>query len=104
MTPGTGGIGLTEPVKHMGQKTRIDALSSIGNLHLQVGVDARERHRDSAVFGRELHGVRHQVPEHLLHPVGIAADRTGHRIQHYVQTDTLRLGSWLYRFDGRVDG
>ena len=50
-------------------------------------IDPREPNLHSAAASGELHGVRQQVPEHLLQAFGISRHRTRLRIEHRLQTD-----------------
>ena len=56
-------------------------IAGIADDHLDVRVDALEPHLHPAALGRELHGVRHQVPQDLLQAIGIARHWPDARIE-----------------------
>src|SRR5262249_34616735 len=67
-------VTLAEPVEHVGEECRFDAVSCVGDAH---GYESSNGHRvDSAppARRRELHGVRQQIQEDLLDAARIRDD------------------------------
>ena len=68
--PGLGARGrrvsLTEAVEDVRDELGVHAFAGVGDVDLDVRVDAGERQVDAPAFGRELHRVGEQVPHHLL--------------------------------------
>ena len=57
-----------------------DARAGIGDRDSDLAVDPRRAHVHLAAGGRELHGVREQVEDHLLDPALVAVDDVDLRI------------------------
>ena len=98
-----GAVELAEAVEDVRQELGRDAGAVVGDDDLDVGVDPLEADLDLPRLGRELDGVREQVPHHLLQASGIARHRPGERIDHPAQLDLLGLGGRADRLDGGVD-
>ena len=63
-----------------------------------------EHDRDAPARGRELDGVRQQVPDDLLQAIGIADRRqAADRGRLVSSVSVARLGGGPHRFDGGVD-
>ena len=73
VNPRAGRIRLAEPVKNVRKEFCADANARVGDVHFGVVTVLLEFNADASVHRRELDGVRYQVPEDLLKPVGISA-------------------------------
>ena len=61
----------------MGQELRRDALALVADLHAHAAIGGPQRKGDRAAARRELGGVAHQVPDHLLHPPAVGQQWRG---------------------------
>ena len=64
--PSRTAVGLPKAVKDAGQQVRTDSLSVVAHLDLDTGLLAAQRDVDLSSLGRELDGIRDQVPHDLL--------------------------------------
>ena len=78
----------------------VERVSSIKNAARLRIEDARQPHLHPAATIGELDGIREQVPQDLLQPIGIAGDRRRIRIEDALQAHTLRVGGRADRIDG----
>ncbi len=97
-------VVLAEALEDVRQKVRVDTGAGVVHDQLQVRVDSSENDVHASAFGRELDGVREQVPHHLLQALVVAGDDAGARVERRVQADGLGVGGGLQRFDRRLDG
>ena len=97
------GIRLTEPLEHVRQELGRDADAGIADRDFDVRVDALEPDLHFAAAVRELHGVRQQIPHHLLQPFRIPRNRRRRRIEHRLDPDAFRVGGRRDRVDGIAD-
>ena len=97
------GVLLPEALEHVREKIGPDADAGVRHADLDVGVDALEPDLHPPAAGRELDGVRQQVPDDLLQAVRIAGDRPGRGIEPLVDADALRLRRRPHRLDRRLD-
>ena len=65
-------VGLAKALEHMRQEIRPDADARVADDDLDVRVHAFEAHLHAAVLRRELHRVRHEIPDDLLQTTWIA--------------------------------
>src|SRR5262245_50494004 len=77
-TPRDRGVALFEPVEDVRQQVRADALTGIPHDYLRAGAAAPESDPYPPPVGRELDGVRHQIPDDLLQAVGVAGNLIRH--------------------------
>jgi hypothetical protein len=103
MAPGGRSIRLSEALEYVGQEFLGDSLTCVDDAHFEVAVHPCKTHLHPAGPRRELDGVREQVPDALLKPVGVSPYRPGHRIQDNLQSDPFRFGGMPHRFDGSGD-
>ena len=91
-----------EAIEDVRQQRRRNALAGIPHLDDDVAVRAAKRHVDPALLGRELDGVREQVPDDLLQAIGIRHDGPG-LVEHDAEVDRLRGRGRPQRGDGGGD-
>src|SRR4051794_11299353 len=94
---------LAEPLEYVRQELRRNALAIIlhGNLYgLLEQLDA-QFHASPAV--RELQGVVHDIPEHLLEPARVSLQLTAVRVDHSDQLHALFLRDGLQRLHRRLN-
>ncbi len=101
--PGRRSVGLAEAVEDVRQEFGPDADAGVDDADLDVRVDPLQEHLDAAPLGRELDGVREEVPDDLLEPCGIAGDRTCERIEHLLNADLLGIGGREHGGEGGFD-
>src|SRR5438094_3728399 len=89
--PRTG--GLPETFEDVRQEIWRNSDPGIADDDLDMRIDPFESHLDNAVLWREFDGIRHEVPDDLLQPIGITRDRRGGRIKNGVNTNVLGLRS-----------
>ena len=65
--------------------------------------DALEAHLHASLLRRELHGVRHQIPDDLLQPARIAGHGSDARIDDRLNPYAFGVGGGLDRGDRVVD-
>ena len=65
---------LTETLEHVRHERRIDAATVVGDCNFHVVPVVPERHENRAAVGRELDGVREEVPDDLLETRRIPVD------------------------------
>src|SRR4030095_8635406 len=85
-------VALPEPVEDERQELPIDADAAVADHDLQVRVDALKGDLDPASLRRELDGVHQEVPDNLLDPVRIAAERSRIGVDERLQPEPLGLG------------
>src|ERR1051325_634429 len=61
-------VALSKSLEDERQDVRGDAHAAVADGDLPARADPGERHVDAAAARRELHGVRQEVPDHLLEP------------------------------------
>ena len=95
------GVRLLERLEDVGQRLAPDPLAGVLHRHAHVGALALCADPDAAPLGRELHRVRQQVPDDLLHPIGVGGDdqRVVHRLDR--DGDPLALRGRRHRLDRR---
>jgi len=101
-----GAVGLTEVLEDVRQKVGTDPRAVIGDDDLGLLARALERDFDPTAFGRELDGVRQQVPDHLLQAVWVAGDRADVAPVARDEPDGFRFRRRMHhvhrrRYDGR---
>ena len=72
--PRAGAVCLPEPLEDVRQELCADPLARIAHGELDVRLGAPEVDVDAPAFGRELDGIRQEVPDHLLEARGVARD------------------------------
>src|SRR5580765_5603446 len=92
MLPRHPGITLAEALEDKRQEFLRDADPRIADDDLDVRVGVLEADLDPATALRELHRVRHQVPENLLQAFGITGHRDLAGIQNALDPDASRIG------------
>ena len=110
-------VGLTEALEHVWQEIRADATACIDNPELHVVVHGLEHDVHTSALRGEFDCICQQIPDRLLEPVSVAADRSGagHRIERdlYVLGRRqgvngiqcpLRDGSEIDRAEGQPNG
>src|ERR1700683_4038221 len=91
MSPCRRSVGLPEAIKHEGQKFGLDANPGVFDRNLRMGVDPLKHYIDVAVRGGELHGVRQEIPQHLLKAAMVASNSAYLGIEHSPHADLLCL-------------
>ena len=74
-------VCLLETLKQVRQKFRADALASIADRYLCLGICTFKPYLDPASFRCELDGVGEQIPDHLLEPCCITCHYADCRIK-----------------------
>ena len=69
---GRARLRLTKSLEDIGQEVRADAHPGVADDDFDVGVHTFEAHLHAPVLRRELHRVRHQIPDDLLQTAWIA--------------------------------
>src|SRR5438093_13714475 len=83
-------VGLPETLEDVRQEIWRNSDPGIADDDLDMRIDPFESHLDNAVLWREFDGIRHEVPDDLLQPIGITRDRRGGRNQNGENTTVLR--------------
>src|SRR5688500_2165418 len=65
-------FGLAEALEHIGEKIRRDALAGVTDDDFRVRIHPLQANLHASMFWRELHGVRDEVPDHLLQAARVA--------------------------------
>ena len=73
------GVRLAESLEDMGQEFRGNPNPGVAHRDFKVGIDPLEPDLNLAVPVRELHGIRQQIPQHLLQPLRVPRD--GRRVR-----------------------
>ncbi len=94
------GVALREPVEHVGQEIRRDALPRVADTNAQAGVVLRQRDHDATARRRELDRVAQQVPDHLLQARGVRANLAELASGIELELDPLLLERRLHRIGG----
>src|SRR5262245_35281277 len=81
----TAAVRLAEAVKHVGQESRIDADTRVGNLDLHLAGTSRNFDADSSPHGCEFGSIAENVPEDLLEAVRIARDDGMRRVELHLK-------------------
>src|SRR5690349_9952631 len=96
-------VELTEAIKDVEEKLRIDALSRITDGDFNLGIAALQPHFNAPAFRCELDRVRQKIPDNLLEPFGVAGDRTYSRINCSLEMNVSGIGCGLHAFNDRFD-
>src|SRR5262245_25105274 len=96
-------IHLREPVENEGQVFGIDSLSGVADDQQRFALQSFEANLDQAALGRELDGVRKQVPDDLFQALLIAVERPDPGFEHDLHSQTLRLDRRADGVDGGLD-
>ena len=98
------GVGLAEAIEDVGQEIALDALAGVARRSARRRRSvSRTRTSMRPPRSRELHGVRHHVPDRLLQPIGVAVDGGQLGVELGVDRDPLGRGGRLDDVDGRLD-
>src|SRR5919204_10165 len=93
-------VALAEAVEDVGEEVGVDAGARVRDRHLGLAVRARESHAHAPARGRELDGVREEVPEDLLQALGVARDLRGRVVEARLNLDLFGLRGGAHRLDG----
>ncbi len=93
-------VRLAKALEDVRQEIGRDADARIADDDFDVRVDALDADLHDPLFRCELHGVRNEVPHHLLQAVGIAGNRAGAGIENRLHADLLGIRSERRRLDG----
>jgi hypothetical protein len=77
-------VSLSESIEDIGQEFRLNAHAGIRDGNLDVAFGPAQPCLDAPSLACELDGVGQQVPDHLLHAIGIAEDDAIPIIDHYL--------------------
>ena len=83
-------VGLSEAIEHVRDEGRLDANARVRHQDLNHRIRLSYRHANPAVPRRELDGIRHQIPNHLLHPRGVCQYAGNAWVGLVCQQDVLR--------------
>ena len=72
-------LGLAETLEHVLQEVGMDAHARVAHDNLDMRVHAFEANLHAAMLGRELHRIRHEIPDDLLQAAWIAGHRSDAR-------------------------
>src|ERR1044071_3703890 len=65
-------VGLAKALEDVRQEFGVDADAVVGDAKLNIAIVPLERSLNPTTALRELYGIGQQIPDDLLHPVGIA--------------------------------
>jgi hypothetical protein len=88
----TAALALSQPVEHVREDLRGDALPRIADDDLGVRTDPLQVHLHAAVPRREFDGVVEEVPHDLLEPSGIAGHEHRGPLEQRLDADAFRFG------------
>src|SRR6185437_2733989 len=97
------GVGLPKAIKYERLEFGLDADAAVLDGDLDVRVDALERHAHAPALGGELDRIGEQIPQRLLQPMRIAADRTDLGVEQRLDSDLLAVGGGPDGVERRVD-
>ena len=100
---GNRAVSLSKVVEDMRQKLRTDALTIVGDDDFKLRTRASHLNFNVSVNGRELYGIREQVPNDLLQTVGVSQNRFRLAFEYGCQLDLLRIRRGPYGIDRRFD-
>jgi hypothetical protein len=88
-------VFLPKAIEHVWKEGRIDASARITHRHCGNRVLRSEARLDAAPFGCEFDGVRQEIPDRLLKPIGIAKDQNRTLLRHHFKSGAsgLRTGA-----------
>src|SRR5690349_2685202 len=69
-------VELTEAIKDVEEKLRMDASSRITDGNFNLGIAALQPHPHVPPFRGKLDRIGQKIPDNLLEPVGVGGDRT----------------------------
>ena len=95
-------VSLPEPLKQERQRLGADADSRVGHRHRNRIVLDRKRGVDNTTARGELDAVRQQVPEDLLHPIGITVHHHRPVGDRAPQRDPFGVGRRPHAIDRRA--
>ena len=95
-------IGAPEAVEYKRQHLTGDARAGVGNGDLAVRSFGPQCHQRESPAWRELDGVAHQVPDHLLQSMRIAEHQAIRLGEFFAQLHTLGLGHGLQNIQRRL--
>src|SRR2546428_4381365 len=102
MRPRGGVVRLTEALEDGREKPGLDALSLVPDGDDHLGTGAADTQHHAATRRRELHGVREEVPHHLLETSRVSLHLVPDRVEHGLQLDPLCLGYDTNRVERRL--
>src|SRR5262249_29060751 len=94
---------LPEAVKDIRQKVGPNSLPCVAHNNFDVRVDPFESDLHTPALGRKIDRVGEEIPQDLLQPGGVAGDRTGVRVDHGLDSDSLCLGGRGNGANSRLD-
>ena len=100
---GGGGLALAEALEDVGQELRLDPGPRVRHGQGDLGPGPHPAHGDLSSSGRELDGVRHEVPHDLLEPVGVAHQGPRLRVHGRNQGHAFALRGRPHGVEGRPD-
>jgi hypothetical protein len=77
-------VSLPESIEDIRDELRLNAHAGIRDGNFDVAFGPAQPGFDAPSLARELHCVGQQVPDHLLHPIGIAEDDAIPIIDHHL--------------------
>src|SRR6185369_59378 len=103
MVPGGCAVSLPEPIEHVWQKLFPYAVPGIGNTDFNCSTKLQDLNANTPATVRKLHGIRQQIPNHLLQPILIAGNHRRRRIEISFDLDTLGIRRRSHHIDGIID-
>src|SRR5688572_18924922 len=92
---GRARLRLPEPLEYVREEIGLDSDARVADHDFDVGAYAPEPHLHAAVPRRELHRIRHEVPDHLLQSARIAGHRSYVRVHYRLNAHALGVGGRL---------